>query len=104
MHTAVTGGSELGGGAGEAGAAQVLDTDNHTGVVEVEAAFDEDLLGEGIAHLYRRELLVRLSAGLVGGVVEGFGGQYRDAADTVEAGGGSEEDDLVALAGGKGKV
>ncbi len=36
--------------------------------------------------------------------VEGFGGQHGDAADTVEAGGGSEEDNLVALAGGEGQV
>ena len=104
MHTAVAGGSQFRGGAGESGTAQVLDAHNNVGVVEVKAAFDEDLLCEGVAYLDGGEFLVGFSASLCGAVVEGFGGKDGNAADAIESGGGAEEDNLVAFTGGEGQV
>ncbi len=100
MHAAVAGGGELGGRAGQTGTAEVLDADDELLAVEVEAALDEHLLGEGVAHLHARELL----GAATGAVVEGLGGEDGHAADAVEAGAGAEQDDLVARAGSVGEV
>ena len=64
-------------------------------MVEVQAALDEDLLCEGVAYLYGRQLAL-------GAVLEGIGGQHGYAADAVQTGAGAEEHDLIALAGSKG--
>ena len=97
LHAAVAVGGELAGGTGEPGAAEVLDAVDDTGRVEVEAALDEHLLGERVADLDGRAL------GRAA-LVEGLGGEHRDAADAVAAGLGAEEDDLVADTGRLGEV
>ncbi|CDZ90877.1 hypothetical protein RHRU231_760036 [Rhodococcus ruber] len=103
VHAAVAGGGQLGGRAGEAGAAEVLDADDELLAVEVEAALDEHLLGERIPHLHRRQLLAGLrGAGFLSGTgfvtVEGLRRQDGHAADAVEARARAEQDDLVARA------
>ena len=89
LHAAVAVGRELAGGTGQPGAAEVLDAVDHVRGVEVEAALDEHLLGERVADL---------DGGALGraALVEGLGGEDRDAADAVAAGLGAEQDDLVA--------
>ena len=97
VHAAVAVGGQLAGGAGDAGGAQVLDALDHARGVELEAALDEHLLHERVAHLHRRAL-----GGL--GVVERLAGEDRGAADAVATGPGAEQDDLVARAGRVGQV
>ena len=97
LHASIAGGSQLGGSAGQARAAQVLNANDHAGVVEVQAALDEDLLGEGVAHLHGRQLAL-------GAVLEGIGGQHGHAADAIQTGAGAEEHDLIALARCKGQL
>ena len=96
-HAAVARRREFGGGAGQAAAAQVLDALDHAGGVELEAALDEDLLRERVAHLDGRQLALLA-------LLEGGGAQHGHAADAVEAGAGAEQDDLVAGAGGERQV
>src|SRR5699024_4290586 len=84
---------EFGGRAADPGGAEVLDALDGARPEEVEAALDEHLLREGVAHLDRRPL------GRLRGV-ERFGGEDRGAADPVAARAGAEEDDPVAGAGG----
>ena len=84
--------------AGQAGAAEVLDAGDQAGVEQLEAALDEDLLGERVADLDARALA---SAALV---VERRAGEHRDAADAVAAGLRAEQDDLVAGALGLGEL
>ena len=97
VHAAVAVGGELGGGAGDAGGAQVLDAEHEPGAEQVQAALDEDLLHEGVAHL---------DAGALGGhaVLEGLGRQDGGPTDPVAAGARPEEHHLVAGAGGVGQV
>ncbi len=83
---------QLGRGTGQARRAQVLDADHQLLLERLQGALDEQLLLEGVADLDRRTL-----RGL--GVVEGLGGEDRGAADTVTAGAGPVQDDLVARAG-----
>ncbi len=91
VHAALAVGGELGGGAGDAGGAEVLDALDDLGGEQLEAALDEDLLRERVAHLHGRAL-GRL------GVVEGLRGEDRGAADPVAAGARPEQHDLVAHA------
>lgn len=91
MHAAVTVGCQFRGRAADAGGSEVLDAFDDSGVEEFEAAFDEDLLSEGVADLHSRTL-----RGLR--VVEGLRGEDRGSADAVATGAGTEEDDLIALA------
>ena len=97
FHAAVAVGGELGRGAGDARGAEVLDALNQGALEQLEAALDQDLLGEGVAHL---------DGGALGrlGVVEGLRGQHGGAADAVAAGAGAEQHHLVALAGGVGEA
>src|SRR5699024_6162742 len=82
---------------GQACATEVLNTDDDAGVVQVQAALDEDLLREGVADLHGRELALRA-------LLEVLGGQDGHAADAVQAGAGTEEDDAVAGTGGEGQL
>ncbi len=102
VHAAVTGCSQLGGGAGQPGAAEVLDADDEAGLVKVETALDEHLLGERVADLNRGQLLT--SAGVSTLVVERRRRENRDATDSVETGACAEQDDLVARARSEGQV
>ena len=52
VHAAVAVGRELGRGARDARGAEVLDALHDLGGVQLEAALDEDLLHEGVAHLH----------------------------------------------------
>ena len=58
-HAAVACARELGGGARQPGAAEVLDADHQPGGEELQAALDEHLLGERVADLHRGQLLAR---------------------------------------------
>ncbi len=102
VHAAVAGAGQLGGGAGQPGAAEVLDAGDQAGREELQGALDEQLLHERVADL---------DAGPLGGPavpvgigVEGLRCQHRDAADAVAAGPGAVEDHLVADAGRLGEV
>ena len=97
LHAAVAGTGQLGGGAGQPGAAEVLDAGDQPGGEDLEGALDEQLLHERVADLDARPL--RRAA-----LVERLGRQHRDAADAVAAGLGAVEDDLVADTGGLGQV
>ena len=55
-HAAVAVGGELGGCARDASGAQVLDALHETQLEQLEAALDEHLLGERVAHLHRGAL------------------------------------------------
>ena len=79
MHAAVAGAGQLGGRAGEAGTAEVLDAGDQAGREELEGALDEQLLHERVADLDARPL------GRAA-VVERLGGEDADAADAVAAG------------------
>ena len=96
-HAAVAVAGELAGRAGQAGAAEVLDAVDDAGGEQVQAALDQDLLGERVADL---------DGGALGGaaLVEGLAREHRDAADAVAAGARAEEDDQVALAAGVRQV
>ena len=94
LHTAVTGCCQLRRRTGQARATEVLNTDNDTSLVQIQAAFGELLLSERVAYLHSGEFA--LGAGF-----EGIGGQHRHTADAIEARAGTEEHDLVAQAGGK---
>ena len=89
LHAAVAGGRQLRHGAGQARAAEVLDADDDAGLVQVEAALDEHLLGERVTDLDGRQLALRA-------LLEGVRRQHRHAADAVEARAGAEEHDAVA--------
>lgn len=96
-HAAVAVGGQLGGGAGDAGGAEVLDALDQVVAEQLEAALDEHLLGERVADLHGRTL-GRAAVG------EAVGGEDRRAADAVAAGARPEEHDLVADAAGIGEV
>ncbi|ABR10497.1 hypothetical protein MPMin1_gp67 [Microbacterium phage Min1] len=89
VHSAVAVGGELARGAGDACSPEVLDRLDQLVAVQLQAALDEHLLGEGVADLHRGALgRPRL--------VEGVGGEDRRAADPVTPRARREEDDLVA--------
>ena len=77
--------------AGEAGGAHVLDGDDGVGLHQLQAGFDQQLLGEGVADLDGRALLFRVGAEL--------GAGHGGAVDAVAAGLGADIDDGVADAG-----
>ena len=90
-HPAAPG--RLAGGAGQPGAAQVLDPHHELGVEQLEAGLDEALLLEGVAHLDAGPL------GVVGRrllAAEAGRGQHADPADAVAAGARTEEHGQVA--------
>ena len=95
VHAAVAVGGQLGSGAGDAGGPQVLDAQHEAAVEQLQAALDEDLLHEGVAHL---------DAGALGGhaVLEGLRGQDGGSADAIPAGAGTEEHQLYYVKGGRG--
>ena len=97
VHAAVTGAGELGGRAGETGAAEVLDAGDHARGEQLERALDQQLLHERVADLDARPL------GRTG-LVEGLRRQDDDAADAVAAGARAVQDHLVAGAGGLGEM
>ena len=97
LHAAITGGGQLGGGAGQARTAQVLDAHDDAGLVQLQAALDENLLRERVTHLHGRQLAL-------GAVLEGVRSQHGHATDAVEAGARTEEHDLVAGTGGKSEL
>ena len=73
----------------QAGGSHVLDADDGVRREELEARLQEQLLGERVADLHRRALLLRLVAGeLLGG--------HRRAVDAVAAGLRADVDDGVA--------
>ena len=96
VHAAVAGAGQLARGAADTGRAEVLQSGDDAGVEELEGALDEELLHEGVAHLDAGALLRAVG-------LEGLGGEHRGAPDAVGAGGGAEEDHLVAGAGGLGE-
>ena len=79
MHSALAIGGQLTRGAGDAGAAEVLDALDQPSTQHFQGAFDQEFLHERIAHLHARPL---------GGafVVERFRGENRHTADAVAAG------------------
>ena len=93
-HAGAGRGGGLGERAGQAGAAEVLDADDQAGVVQLEAALDEQLLHERVADLHRRAALLGLPSSKVAD------GQHGDAADAVAAGLRADQHDDVADAGG----
>jgi hypothetical protein len=71
------------------GGAEVLDAVDHVSGIQIQAALDQHLLGERVAHLDR---------GTLGGLcvchsVERLGGKNGDPTDAVAAGLGAEQDD-----------
>ena len=97
VHAAGAVGGELERGAGDARGAQVLDALHHVGREQLEAALDEHLLHEGVAHL---------NGGALGwhAALEGLGGQDGRPADAVAARARAEQHHLVAHALGAGQV
>ncbi len=77
---------------GEAGGPHVLDGDDRIGGHQLEAGFDQQLLGEGIAHLHGRPLLL--------GVVTELGRRHGGAVNAVAAGLRADVDDGIADPGG----
>ena len=96
LHATVTGGSQLGRGAGQARTAQVLDADDDAGLVQVQAALDEDLFCKRVTDLHGWELALRT-------VLEGVRCQHGHAANAVQASARAEEHHLVARSRGKGQ-
>ena len=76
--------AHLDGRAGEAGGAHVLDRDHRAGRHQLEAGLHQPLLGEGVADLHGRALLLDRGVEL--------GGGHGRAADAVAAGLGAEVD------------
>ena len=52
MHAALAVGGELAGCTGDTGSAEILNSFDHGTLEEFQAAFDQNLLGEGIAYLH----------------------------------------------------
>ena len=52
MHAALAVGGELTGCTGDTGSAEILNTLDYGTLEEFQAAFDQNLLGEGIAYLH----------------------------------------------------
>ena len=96
VHAAIASCCQLGGGTGKTSSAEVLNTHHNASVVELQAALDEYLLCERVAHLHGRKLALCT-------LLEGSGAQHGYAADAVQTSAGSEEDHAVASTGGKGQ-
>ena len=93
-HPGPPGGGGLGQGAGQPRPAEVLDARDQVGVEHLQAALDQQLLGERVADLHRGPL-GRAT------LVEGRAGQHADAADPVAAGPRAEQHhDVAGAAGG----
>ena len=88
-------GGHLDRGGGEAGGAHVLNGDDRVGRHELKAGLEQKLLGEGIANLHGRPLLLRA-------LVE-LGGRHGGAVDAVASGLGADIDDRIADAG-RGRI
>ncbi len=88
------------GGRGQAGRTHVLDAGDRVCLEELETGLHEELLGEGITHLHRRTLLLRLVGGeLLGGhrrAVNAVAARLRaDVDDGVSGALGAPEEDAV---------
>ena len=96
VHAHPAPGRRLAGGAGQAGAAQILDAHHQLGVEQLEARLDQALLLVGVAHLDAGPLgrLLRLVA-----APEPGRGQHADPADPVASGGRAEQHGQVARTG-----
>ena len=91
MHATLTVRSQLAGCAGNTRSAQVLNTLNHGALEQLQAALNQNLLSEGVAHLNSGTL-----RGL--GVIERLRSQHRRATNAVATGARTEKDHLVAHA------
>ena len=96
VHADAAAPGRLAGGAGQAGAAEVLDPDDELGVEQLQAGLDQPLLLEGVAHLHAGALGVVGRAGVV--AAEAGRGQHAHAADAVAPGARSEQHGQVARA------
>ena len=85
-------GRHLDRGGGEAGRAHVLDRDDRVGRHQLEAGLDQQFLGERVADLDGRALLLA--------VLGKIGAGHGRAVDAVAAGLGADIDDRIADAGG----
>ena len=56
LHATVPGRSQLGCCAGQSRTTQVLNPHDNSGVIQIQATFDEDLFSKGVTHLNRRQL------------------------------------------------
>src|SRR5699024_2936812 len=84
VHTRIAVRGKLRGGAGNTCSTKVLNGLDETVLEQLEAAFDEDLLHEGVAHLNRGTLGWHAA-------LEGLRSKNRGAADTVAARAGTEQ-------------
>ncbi len=94
LHAEVALGAHLDRRAGQARRAHVLDRVDMAGRHDLEAGLEQELLGEGVADLHGRALLL-------GALVEG-GRRHGRAMDAVAAGLGTEIDDRLPHARGLG--
>ncbi len=94
VHAHAAPARRLAGGAGEAGAAEILDPDDQPGVEQLQAGFDQPLLLEGIAHLDAGALRVVGRAVVLAG--EPGGREHAHATDAVTPGGRAEQNHQVA--------
>ena len=85
----------LAGGAGEPGAAKILDTADQARFEHLQARLDEALLFERVAHLHVRPLV-----GVVGTLVEARRRQHADASDAVASGARAHQHGHAAHFGG----
>ena len=97
VHADAAASGRLAGGAGQAGAAEVLDADDELRVEQLEAGLNQPLLLEGVAHLHAGALGVVGRTGVV--AAEAGRGQDADAADAVAPGARPEQHGQVPGAG-----
>ena len=94
VHPRAASGGHLEAGAGQSGGAHVLDPEHDPAPHRLQARLEQDLLREGIAHLYRGPL--RLALG-----VEGLR-RHRGAVNAIAAGTAARVENRVAGAGSRG--
>ena len=97
MHATVASTGQLGGGTGDSGGTEILQSLNYPGVEEVKGALDEQLLHERVADLDAGSLRLALCS-------EGFRSKDRRATDTVATGGRTKENDEIAYTRGLGEL
>ena len=93
LDTHAAAASHLAGGTGQARGAHVLDADQRAGLHDLETRFEQELLGERVAHLDGRALLFRF-------LVE-LGRRHRRAVDAVAAGLGADVVHGITRAAGR---
>ena len=89
VHADAAAARRLARGAGQAGAAEVLDPDHELGVEQLQTGFDQPLLLERVAHLHARSLGVVRRPFLL--PAEPGGGQDAHPADAVASGARAEQ-------------